>query len=165
MGRDKAETKNYEDRTVELCPRALAVLHRQRAIYSRRKLEGVIEHDSVFFREDGKPFHDLQVQWKRWRRTMQSLKMRDRDPYGARHSSVSWNLMMGKNFLWVADQHGHSPAVMLKTYAKWMKGATEKDINAFRRAFGFGTNLALAQRAKEAISLTPYGIVMAVDAV
>ena len=60
--------------------------------------------------------------------------MRERDPYGARHSSMSWNLMMGKNFLWVAEQHGHSPEVMLKTYAKWMRGTTEKDFDATRCA-------------------------------
>lgn len=82
-----------------------------------------------------------------------------------RHTSVTWNLMIGKNLLWVAEQHGHSAAVMLKTYAKWMRGTTEKDIAAMRSAMGFVTNLALAQRAKEAISLTPDGIVLAVGAV
>ncbi len=87
--------------------------------------------------------------------------MRERTPYSARHSSVSWNLMMGKNFLWIANQHGHSPGVMLKIYAKWMRGSTEKDIEKIRVAFGFGTNLALGDRAREAISLTQYGNVLA----
>jgi hypothetical protein len=73
--------------------------------------------------------------------------------------------MIGKNLLWVAEQHGHSAAVMLKVYAKWMKGATEKDVEAIRVAMGFVTNLALAQRAKESISLNPFGNVLAVGAV
>ena len=162
MGRDKSETKNYEDRVIELCPRALTVLLRQRALYSRLKLAGKIDHDRIFFRKDGQPFHDIQLPWRCWRRTLlTTLKMRERDPYSARHSSVSWNLMMGKNLLWVAEQHGHSAAVMLKTYARWMKGATEKDIEKIRSAFGFVTDLALAHRAREAISLTQYGNVLA----
>ncbi len=34
------------------------------------------------------------------------MKLRYRKPYCARHSSVSWNLMIGRNPLWVAKQHG-----------------------------------------------------------
>ncbi len=161
MAHDKDEPKNYEDRTIELNPRALDCLLRQRAIWSRLKLEGKIGHDRVFFREDGQPFHDLQVQLKRWRRTELALKLRARDPYNARHSSVSWNLMIGKPLLWVAEQHGHSAAVMLKSYAKWMSGATEADIEKIRRAFGFATNLPLEQPAKEVNSLMEYSIPMA----
>lgn len=154
MARDKDEPKNYEPRVLELSPRALEVLLRQRALYARLKLEGRIAHDRIFFREDGNSFHDLQVQWKRWRRTQASLRMRSRDPYNARHSSVSWNLMLGKNLLWVAEQHGHSAAVMLKTYAKWMKGATEEDIERLRAAFGFATNLPLAKIANDSMPLS-----------
>jgi integrase len=39
---------------------------------------------------------------------LRALKARYRDPYNARHSSVSWSLMIGKNPLWLAKQHGHS---------------------------------------------------------
>lgn len=161
MAQDKAEPKNYTDRTIELCPRARAILLRQRAIWSRMKLEGKIAHERVFFREDGQPFHDLQVQWKRWRRTTTALRTRERDPYAARHSSVSWNLMIGKNLLWVAEQHGHSAAVMLKAYAKWMKGTTSEELEKIRRAFGFATSLPLAKVANYVNSLMDYGIPMA----
>jgi len=153
MAHDKTETKNYIDRLLELCPRALDVLLRQRAIWSRLKLAGKIDHDFVFFRQDGKPFHDLQIQWIRWTRTQQSLRARERTPYSARHSSVSWNLMMGKNFLWVAEQHGHSPEVMLKSYAKWARGATEQDIEKIRRAFGFVSSLSVEKFANEHIAM------------
>jgi hypothetical protein len=52
----------------------------------------------------------------------------------ARHSSVTWQLMLGKNLLWVAKQHGHSVEVMLRMYAAWLEGATESDIHAIKQA-------------------------------
>src|SRR4030081_2291239 len=44
------------------------------------------------------------------------------------------NLMIGKNALWVAKQHGHSIATMLRAYAAWAEGAVETDIDAIRRS-------------------------------
>jgi hypothetical protein len=63
-----------------------------------------------------------------------SVKLRYRKPYCARHSSVSWNLMIGKNPLWVAKQHGHSVTTMLRVYTAWAEGAIEADIDAIKRA-------------------------------
>jgi integrase len=139
MGRDKDTTKTSVVRDVELCPRALAVLQRRLA---RTSLKGA----NVFGLESGAPYPDLQKQWKRWQFTHKRLKLRYREPYQTRHSSVTWNLMIGKNLLWVAEQHGHSPGVMLKTYAKWLKGATEADIEAIKRAMGYGGGLQEAQQ-------------------
>ena len=65
--------------------------------------------------------------------------MRYRRPYTARHSSVSWNLMIGKNPLWVAKQHGHSIATMLRVYAAWADGAVESDIEAIKRSMDQAT--------------------------
>jgi hypothetical protein len=62
------------------------------------------------------------------------LKLRYRRPYTARHSSVSWNLMIGKNPLWVAKQHGHSIATMLRVYAAWAEGAVDSDGEAIQQA-------------------------------
>src|SRR5580693_3999011 len=71
----------------------------------------------------------------RWRRTLTAtLKGRYREPYNARHSSVSWNLMIGVNPLKVAKQHGHSVQTMLETYAAWLDGTTESDLTAITRA-------------------------------
>lgn len=67
-------------------------------------------------------------------KTLQSLKLRYRRPYTARQTSVSWNLMAGKNALWVAKQHGHSIATMLRAYAAWAEGATEVDVEAIKRS-------------------------------
>jgi hypothetical protein len=51
-----------------------------------------------------------------------------RKPYCARHSSVSWDFMVGRNPQWVAAQRGHSIATMLRVYAAWTEGAIEADI-------------------------------------
>lgn len=96
MARDKHRTKTSEDRLIELCPRALEVLKRQLALRARLHLAGRISHDVLFFDGDGKPWHDLQTPWKHWKRTLDGLNCRYREPYNARHISVSWNLMIGK---------------------------------------------------------------------
>jgi hypothetical protein len=80
-------------------------------------------------------------------KTLQSLKLRYRRPYTAHQTSVSWNLMAGKNALWVAKQHGHSIATMLRAYAAWAEGATEVDVEAIKRSMNdegppVATNLA-----------------------
>jgi len=51
----KNGTKTGEDRTVELCPRALSVLKRHLALREQFVLAGMIRHDEVFFRENGDP--------------------------------------------------------------------------------------------------------------
>jgi hypothetical protein len=44
------------------------------------------------------------------------------------------NLMIGKNPLFVALQHGRSLVTMWRTYAAWMDGALESDIGFIRAA-------------------------------
>ncbi|MDE2250339.1 MAG: DUF3596 domain-containing protein [Gammaproteobacteria bacterium] len=135
VARDKDRTKTSEDRLVELCPRALHVLKRHLALRARFKLEGKIHHEDLFFKDDGTPIRNLQYPWVRWRRTLTvTLKGRYREPYNARHSSVTWNLMVGGNPLKVAKQHGHSVQTMLETYAAWLDGTTESDLQAIKHA-------------------------------
>jgi hypothetical protein len=67
--------------------------------------------------------------------------LRYRKPYTTRHTSVSWNLMLGKNPLWVARQHGHRIATMLSVYAAWVEGTRECDLAALRRAMGYEKEL------------------------
>jgi integrase len=121
MGRDKDTTKTALVRDVELCPRAIAVLKPRRAL-TGLKAEHVFDHDS------GEPYHDLQIPWKRWVFAHKTLGIRYREPYQMRHTSVTWNLVIGKNLLFVAHNHGHSAVVMLKVYAKWLAGSTDKDV-------------------------------------
>jgi hypothetical protein len=47
---------------------------------------------------------------------------------------VSWDLMLGGNPLYVAQQHGHRLITMLTTYAAWTEGTLEADVVALRRA-------------------------------
>jgi hypothetical protein len=64
----------------------------------------------------------------RWQRTLQRLAIRYRKPYVARHTSVSWNLMIGRSPLLVAKEHGHRLTTRLSVYAAWTEGAAESDI-------------------------------------
>lgn len=129
MGKDKARTKTGVARTVELCPHAIEILRRQKPFT-------FLKVNQVFG-----PYHDLQVQERRWKWVHKKLDIRPRVPYQLRHTSVTWNLMIGKNLLWVAANHGHSVAVMLKTYAKWLKGSSAADVAAIERAMGYGSAL------------------------
>ena len=54
--------------------------------------------EDLLFKEDGTPIRSLQYPRVWWRRTLTvTLKSRYREPYNARHSSVTWNLMIGRN--------------------------------------------------------------------
>ena len=138
LKQDKDRPKINEDRTVELCPRALAVLKRQFQLRDAYQRVGKIRHDRVFFRDDGKPIRDLKYVYMRWRYVIEDRKVRYREPYNARHTCVSWNLMLGKNILWCARQHGHSVQVMLTMYGAWIEGSTAEDIAAIKTSMEAG---------------------------
>jgi len=72
--------------------------------------------------------YPLITRW-RWSDSIKALSIRRRGPNHARHSSVTWQLMPGKNLLRVAKQHGHSVEVMLRMYAAWLEGATDSEIH------------------------------------
>lgn len=96
-GLDRDRTKTGEDRRVVLCPRARAVLERQLQLRERLCRDGRIDHEHLFFHADGAPIRRHSEVYGRWRATLKRLPIRYRKPYAARHSSVSWNLMIGKN--------------------------------------------------------------------
>jgi len=134
LRRDKDRTKTQEDRDVELCPRALEVLRRHLALREEYVAAGKIRHEHLFFLEDGRPISDPEITRWRWSESIKALNIQRRGPYHARHSSVTWQLMLGKNLLWVAKQHGHSVEVMLRMYAAWLDGATDADIHGIKQA-------------------------------
>ena len=134
LRRDKDRTKTQEDRDVELCPRALEVLRLHLALRAEYVAAGKIRHEHLFFLEDGRPISNPEITRWRWSESIKGLNIRRRGPYHARHSSVTWQLMLGKNLLWVAKQHGHSVEVMLRMYAAWLDGATDSDIQAIKQA-------------------------------
>jgi integrase len=135
MARDKDRTKTSEDRTVALCPRAIEVLKRQLALRERwQRLGTRFDHEHVFFKDDGEPIRHLHYGWKRWRHSLERLDLRPRAPYKTRHSFITWNLMIGKNPLWVAKQHGHSAHLMPDVYASWIEGTDRCEISAIEQA-------------------------------
>jgi hypothetical protein len=74
MARDKDRTKTSEDRTVALCPRAVDVLKRQLALRERwQRLGTRMDHEHVFFKDDGEPIHHLHYGWRRWRHSLERL--------------------------------------------------------------------------------------------
>ena len=89
---------------------------------------GVIRHNYLFFAASGDPIESLLSTGERWRSTLRRLPVRYRRSYCARHTSVSWNLIAGKNPLYVSRQHGHSVETMWRTYSAWMDGALESDV-------------------------------------
>ena len=138
-GVDRATTKTGVPRVFELCPRALAVLHRQLALRDRLQRAGQVRHAHLFFSEGGAPLRSIHETGTRWAKTLARLPIRSRRPYCARHSCVSRNLMLGKNPLWVARQHGHSVRTMLEVYAAWADGRRGR---ASASGTGFGTRNA-----------------------
>ena len=129
-GTDKDSTKTGDDRRIVLCPRAIAVLRRHLVLRNELVRAGRIDHDRLFFKASGQHIQNLQYPGMRWHRTMSRLtNIRYRRPYVARHTSVSWDLMIGRSALWVARQHGHSISTMLRFYAAWADSAPESEVD------------------------------------
>lgn len=131
---DKTSTKTNRERTVELNSRAAAVLVRQR---ERTQLAG--KH--VFVDPTtGVGWHDNQAPWKPWAAAMKQCKVRYRPPKECRDTSVTMALQAGADPTWVAAQHGHSVAVMMRDYARWIPGGD------------LGRNRKIVDRAIELVS-------------
>jgi integrase len=116
-GRDKASTKTYTIRHVDLTDRAIASLQRQKQV--------------TFFREDGviwiepgfdRPWEDDRRQREFYSNpTLKALGIRGRSPYQTRHTFATRGLMEDVNPAYIARQLGHKDAQMLfKVYAKWI---------------------------------------------
>lgn len=72
--------------------------------------------------------------------------------------------MIGKNPLWVAKQHGHSIATMLRVYAAWAEGSVESDLEAIRRSMDHGAthgNVTVAAQNSGAadVMALPLGVI------
>jgi integrase len=138
-GEDKDSTKTNETRHMKLPPRAVEVLKRLRL------LTGMKPHGHLF--EDhltGAPIEKSHVMRERWVTVSRLAGVRYREPYQARHTSVSWKLMAGMNFMQVAKLHGHSLATMLKTYAHWVEteDGDVAEVARIRRFHGEGVSVA-----------------------
>jgi integrase len=89
LSREKNRTKTNQDREINLCPRALEVLRAQLALRERMAATSQISHDCVFFTEGGEPFQTVCLPCNRWRDVMETLPVRYRKPYNARHTYIS----------------------------------------------------------------------------
>jgi integrase len=89
LRRDKDRTKTQEDRNVDLTPRALQVLKSHLELRATYVAAGKINHDRLFFLEDGSAISDPEVTRWRWNESLQKIGIRQRGPYHARHSSVT----------------------------------------------------------------------------
>lgn len=78
----------------------------------------------------------LSYPWKRWRYVLEVTAVRYREPYNARHSFISWSLMINKNLLKLAQEDGHSVQTMLTTYAAWIKGGHRRRYSADHAGHG-----------------------------
>jgi integrase len=154
-GVDRDRTKIAEDRRVMLCPRAISVIERQLRLRECLERAGRLQHPYLFVHAHGHPIRDVRTVYPRWRRTLRRLAIRYRKPYAARHSSVSWDLMLGRNPLFVAQQHGHSVLTMLTVYAAWTRGSLEADVVAIRRALDEPAYATREGNAKPAAPGTP----------
>jgi integrase len=133
-GKPKNRTKTNQDREVNLCPRALQVLHAQLSLRAQMAAAGMVNHNRVFFTAVGEPFVNTFLPNRRWTEVLETLPLRYRKPYNSRHSFISWRLMVGHNRLLVAQDDGHSVATMKRTYAAWIRGAKPEDIERIKAA-------------------------------
>jgi hypothetical protein len=141
------------------------VAKRQLALYSRLRSKGAIRHNYLFFAASGDPIESLLYTGDRWRSTLRRLPVRYRRPYCARHTSVSWNLIAGKNPLYVSRQHGHSVETMWHTYSAWMDGALESDValikESMERTSSTGTETSAADNTTRAKKVSLSGLLHA----
>lgn len=113
------DTKTHVSRVVNLHPRALAALQRQRPF---TQLAGGFVFVNPETRER---YPDGWALWSWFKAACKATKIRYRVPYQTRHSFATWRIMQGANPTWLAEQLGHSVIVLHKTYAKWIKGSDE----------------------------------------
>jgi integrase len=137
-GVDRNCTKTRQDRLIHLCPRAIRVIRRQLEVREVLLRHGSLDHDSLFLDENGAPIQNLLCSAHRWRQTLKRLGIRHRKPYSARHTSVSWNLIIGRSPLRTAREHGHSVETMWRVYSAWMEGAVDSDIEIIKYAMENG---------------------------
>ena len=78
----------------------------------------------------GRPMEERELHTL-WHRTLTRARARPRLPETLRHSCISSLLSRGGPLLYVAQQSGHSPRVMLASYARWQeqgaKAVTQPD--------------------------------------
>ncbi|EQB03964.1 conjugal transfer protein TraH [Sphingobium baderi] len=111
-------TKTRTVRDIDLTPRMMAVLQRQKAHSFMRGLDSPIFINPV----TNTPWPDVQDQRKLYfHPTLRALGIRSRDAYQTRHTYATTALMGGVNPAYISRQLGHRSAAMLfRHYSKWI---------------------------------------------
>jgi integrase len=141
-GEDSKTTKTSRARHVDLPAAAVPLLNALRALTQMRG-----KHVFIDYLTGGQIARSTIMQ-ERWVVLHRLAGVDYREPYQCRHSSVSWKLMAGENFMKVAKNHGHSLATMLKTYAHWVESDSDQnEIERIRAFHGFDSGNAAERRS------------------
>ncbi len=75
------------------------------------------QHDSVYVAPMGWVIDDQNFRPRAWKQILVGCSIEYRRLYALRHSAISHALANGANPIAIAEQTGHSPKVLLETYA------------------------------------------------
>ena len=129
---EKASTKTYRKRDVELSGVALAALGAQKA-------QTFMAYAHVFLDPlTGSPYASDKPPRLVMTRALKALGLRHRPAYNTRHTWATIALMHGALPVWVARQLGHSSVVMtFKHYGRWIDAADKgREMAKVDDAFG-----------------------------
>ena len=117
-GKLTGKTKTGKVRDVLLNDRAMAAVTRLREIG---------EHEHVFTSpRTSEPWLTDKAPRVVFQACLQRLGIRQRPAYNTRHTYATRMLMAGLNLAFIADQLGHSIAMLLKHYARWMRSDADR---------------------------------------
>lgn len=122
-GSERDETKTGEHRDVDLVPAAVAALQAMKPFtFMKRDEDG--ELVDIFENPiTGRAWHDERSQRDTfWKPSLRRLGIRARRAYCTRHTYCTSALMAGIKPAYIAAQSGHSVAMLLSTYARWIPG-------------------------------------------
>jgi integrase len=116
-GQEKG-TKTGSERVVLLTPAALTAL---------RGLPTRFAGGHVFVTERGQPFQKANhINRLGWTPALKRAGVRWRRAYNCRHTRASLGLMAGQSPAFLAGQLGHSIAVLLSRYARWISSDADR---------------------------------------
>ncbi len=107
----RRSTKTGKARTILLSPSV------QRMLVARFERLQPKPDDLVFPRPKGGAIDDQNFRPRAWKQILEKCSIEYRRPYALRHSAISHALANGANPIAIAEQTGHSPKVLLETYA------------------------------------------------
>ena len=137
-GRETGPKTAASVRDLDLMPPVLEALRLQRTQQAARRLKlGLGQSDYVFMGRDGGIVDLSALRQRVWDPTLTRAGLRRRNLYQTRHSFASNALAAGENPAWVQRQLGHTtPAMLFKTYAKYIPSLTRKDGSALAARLG-----------------------------